>query len=310
MLLFGKEWFERYKHFMRIAINIPIPSLRENVREKIGIVDFDSNYLVTNITPSSYTIQLDEFDYTSVICTRPNYSVNLHKEFELIWASCHKFDILFANRYAPKLNLGFDSFTSFPDSHPEVNTFDGYVGFNNASWSSCRNAIIGNVASDNGNVLLVGAYSNYPENTMRYIKRGIFLFDTSSILENYNVFEVSIRLYSHFLDAVACECSQTQSNTAINLSDYNKPTGVAWASISRGPSYGWAQSSLNQNCINSIKSNSITRIGLRNSFDYNNIDPNYISATDNQIHSSERGNTYSPRLIVTYSKTKKVFMIV
>lgn len=66
---------------------------------------------IVNILPNSITIRLGENEYATEFYTYDKFSERIY----FLTKYLHKWDTLFANRFVPSLNLGFDTLTKKPD---------------------------------------------------------------------------------------------------------------------------------------------------------------------------------------------------
>lgn len=109
-IVFDKHWFKENQRTLLSLLNSPIGGL---VRRGLWIKD---NLPVVKITPDSVHILLPDGKIRATVYSNKQYAKALHVNYKPIWEAFHWWDMKLANRLIPAWNLGFDTFTSQPDS--------------------------------------------------------------------------------------------------------------------------------------------------------------------------------------------------
>ena len=159
--MFNLDFFREHQKTILQLVNSPIGGL---VRRSLWIDDMKNK--VVCITPNSYHVELPNGKYKFTGYINDQYSEALRKSYRPLWELIHAFDMRFANRYMPALNLGFDSYSSQP---AEADANDTY---------NAQNATTTNYGTDQ--YILVGD-SNTETNSQC---RGFVKWDYSSLPPN------------------------------------------------------------------------------------------------------------------------------
>lgn len=182
MELFGKQWFKKYQPHLLAAVNFPVPAIRQRVRESIGMQMIDDKIKIKEIGIDHFIGTLDQEHSIFVGHSSNPISKKVKREYFALWDFFHRFDMQFANRLFPRLNLGFDKFYS--DASPEVTSMDGQAGTNtDQKWSNAHAHSINDDDSHTSvalSVRIAQHYSGFP-NMWSWWYRSFSLFDLSSI---------------------------------------------------------------------------------------------------------------------------------
>ncbi len=214
-----------------------------------------------------------------------------------------------------------DSATFYPDAHPETSSVDGTVyefQTNSVAWATIIAAAgtgFNDSATDPYSIHF--QHSSAGGNLWRYIRRGIFLFDTSGLPDDAVISAATLSLYGATKTnnkptspVVNIYSSAPASNTALAAGDYDSlgstafcDTGISYASWS---TVGYNDFALNASGIAAVTKTGVSKFGLRDSvYDVGATTPPYTaSTTENTVQSwfaSEQGNGYKPKLVVTYT---------
>lgn len=115
--VFDKYWFRENQKTLLYLLNSPLGGL---VRRGMWIEDKER---VVRITPESVHVLLPGGQIKATIYSNKQYAEALHKNYKPIWEAFHWWDMTLANRFAPQLNLGFDTYTSQPDDTTGYDTY-------------------------------------------------------------------------------------------------------------------------------------------------------------------------------------------
>ena len=244
--------------------------------------------------------------------TRNKYSKRLFNGLYLVLWLMHQWDILFANNFNRKWNLGFDTLTSYPDADPESTTVDGNVDDNvgSTTWATVHDETAGTRAQPSSTVNWC-CYADLISTTY-YIGRHFFLFDTSSIAAgdtvNSAVFSVKARsdadggpsLSNVNTTSVILVQSTPASNTDLVVGDYDQLGAVNGGSFLLSAVVQGAYNDITLSNNSWITKGGITKLGTRNSRDFDNSAP--TGSNEYLIYEADwTGTTNDPKLVVTYT---------
>lgn len=204
--------------------------------------------------------------------------------------------------------IHLSTLTSYPDPDPETTTVDGFVLYENASWSTCRSAATGSVASDSSSTFDLRVNTNYR------IARLFTLFDTSALTAAATISAADLSLYKTTGDgqddaggkSVYVVQTTPASNTALTTSDFDDvgSTSGGSSAVSSGwinATTGYQTVSLNGTGIGWISKTGITKLGLRGSYDFDNVTPGSRLHINDLGTSEQSGTTQDPKLVITYT---------
>lgn len=121
---------------------------------------------------------------TAEFRTHDKFAKRLYYAFKPFWYLIHTWDILFANTFNPKWNLGFDELTVYPVAGAN-SPVDGQVwrqpGGAGEVFSTIRTGAGTNVNVTNSSEQACGLNATTTTDQYGVLTRGIFCFDTSSI---------------------------------------------------------------------------------------------------------------------------------
>lgn len=209
--------------------------------------------------------------------------------------------------------------TVYPDAHPEITSVDGWAGHqltlgSGLPWTDLLDAA-GNVCDDIDTMatLFWVAYDKNTVNAFRYMGRGIFLFDTSSIPSGAHIDLATLTLVGEFkkdelsiLPNLNVYTSSPASNTVLANSDYatlgvvalcNTPISYNDFNIDSENIF-----TLNGAGRNAIAKGGITKLGMRSPYYdvYRNAPPWIAGSTFITAYTADKGGTNRPKLTVTY----------
>lgn len=201
----------------------------------------------------------------------------------------------------------------YPDADPESTSVDGEARrfLDASSWASIHGGA-GTASSDLDTNLIVVITSSATVNTWREIRRGIMLFDTSSLPVGATITSATLDLYITGVDTSLADfdsviCASTPaSNTAVVSADYQQlgatdfSNRVLSSALTINAYNVWT---LNAAGLTAINMTGITKLGILFAPDIDNIEPTYpgsrLSSTIG-ITSADNG-TNKPKLTVTYT---------
>ena len=257
--------------------------------------------------------------YTAEFRTHDKYAKRLFYEFQSVWKAFHWFDMNVANIYVPKLNLGFDTLTAYPDANVETSTVDGYAlrGSVDQTFTDIR-AGAGTSASDTGtnsdDLFLVASTTS---NQYQTLIRAFYLFDTSTLTSEATINSAVVSTYGTAANTKAnaigspdfhLGSSTPASNTAIAASDFaNRGTtsfgSIAYASFT-GSQYN--DLTLNASGIANISKTGVSKFSGQLSWDILNDTTglSWVSASSSGFRmtfADTADTTSDPKLVVTYT---------
>ena len=227
----------------------------------------------------------------------------------------HVWDI-FADSLIPKWSFGFSTLTAYPDADPETTTVDGHVRRDTGTetWATIHDGA-GTAFSDNATTAqFASVVSSTTANRWDVIRRGIFLFDTSSITASATISAVVFSLWAtsvtnDFTSSLCVVSSNPASNTGLANSDYATLGTTQYASdtaLSGITTGAYTDISLNATGIAAVSKTGVTKLGTLISQDRTNTEPTWASALQSnvtgryaEINGADTSN--DPKLVVTYS---------
>lgn len=117
--MFDRLWFEEHQVDLLKALNAP--GIGCLVRRGLWIPD--RKHPVVKIYPEACHVMLPNETYQATIYSNKQYQEAMHRSFGPLWQALHAWDMKIANRLAPALNLGFDTYTSQPDGTAGLDTY-------------------------------------------------------------------------------------------------------------------------------------------------------------------------------------------
>lgn len=217
-----------------------------------------------------------------------------------------------------------DSLTFYPDAHVESTSVDGivYRGAVNELWANIK-ANAGTTAVDTADNINTYAQSTATTNQWSYATRCPTLFDTSGLPDAAIITAAVVSYYgkekfdnfpntpTHNIYSVA-----TAGNTSLTAADYNVANWGATAWCDTAITYdnwnigtpGTANDfTFNATGLAAISLNGVTKFGIRNAkHDAGSTTPSSHPGTGDVAFyvagwTAEKGNSYKPKLVVTYT---------
>ena len=174
-------------------------------------------------------------------------------------------------------------------------TADGYVGYTNASWSTCRGAATGNEVNSSAAYLdcaaSAGKLSSY------YIYRSFLYYNTSSIAGTITA--VTSKLYGKGGYASHISAQKGTQAATLATSDFDSFSGSSYGTVHSGQSY--ITITFNATGRSDINQGGTTKICYREyERDYNNTTPDVDEESDNGFYYADQsGTSNDPYLSIT-----------
>jgi len=329
-IIFDIKWFENNQVILLTLLNHNI--LKYLFRPLLNIQnDLKYSELVYKIQPNNIKVLINSNTVRAVFHTSDVFSKLIYFKFKLFWNILHFWDINFANKFIPKLNLGYDTLTVYPDADPESTSVDGQVARIVSSPGEAFTTITvgaGNSQSTTNSLIRIKLYTGgitIPGN-FSILRRGATLFDTSSLTSSATITAATYGIYcntihtgqgsNYEIDLVKI---YTSSNTSLSNSDYyysNWFTTVfcSWA-YSELSTSAYVTKSLNSSGLTNISKTGISKFGLRLDWDTNNSFTGTWASDDTtgsgpEIRSADYSGTYGPKLTVTYTLPYNIVMMI
>jgi len=311
--VFSKQWFKKYKSLITRVARLPI--LGEFIFSFKKFGHYVDRKKIVEVTPNSviefvsWKKGYKEVELRQHFFVRNEYALRLQKVFYPIWIVFHTWDNL--TRFAPQLNLGFDTLTVYPDAHPESTSVDGHIQAASASWATAHD--------DDGTIAL--GYSDLTSSrigcakfTNYIIYRAFLLFDTSALTSEATI---SVAVLSPYItahnddyndgyDYVRVITTNPASNTDLVPADYAATT-TTQQSADKDLTAGITDSAYNDFTLNATGLSNVSKIGIskfgiREGHDIDNQTIGDTSGTYSSITMNFADNgTDKPKLVVTYT---------
>jgi hypothetical protein len=315
-MVFDKIWFEKNQHWLKIALNFPIPSVRERAREVLGITEFDSYLPVMKITPNSFHLGLDREYRIGQFWSREPIAKSLYYRLHGIWNLMHRFDIGFANKYCPALNLGYDS-TPFYSAAGAVSPCDGLLVSNaitTIDWDTRRNYTNANSAyASIANYFTVLAVNSSNGGGNNQIMRTISNFDLTSLV-GANITAGTLSIYptnatygTLTFTMGVCSCTPASTSNVV-IGDYSAGvtiTGaIEYVTRINCKTTTWNQykdMALNAAGLSHLSTLGITSFMYRGNLDLDGYSGNYFQDYYILQCNTADDTTNKPKLTITYT---------
>ena len=325
--MFDKFWFKKHQKKLLWLLNNSIT--KRWFRYCLRIRKYDCSQKITEITPNSISWGDRYFENkgkwylerTTDFRTHNKYSKRLFHVFYPIWYSFHIWDIIVNFLKLPKLNLGFDTLTVYPDpGDPGTTTVDGAVRSDRTitvNWATLRGSANAVLTTDLDNIFIRIYNSTGASNGWRDGWRAFFGFDTSSLPDTATVTAATISISGDgiaenngFTSSIVCVASTQASNTTLTTSDWASYGATEF--ITRVGFASWNENayndfSLNASGIGNISKTGVSKFTFLESHDFDNSEP-ALAIADSIIScyfADQTGTTQDPKLVVTYSMTVK-----
>jgi len=351
--LFDKNWFEKYQHKLLWLLNTPLIRIWFRWVMRIRKDDCPAKIKIDNILPNNFTyntktVLVDHiklktrgwvvYDISNRVHRRlrangypieqrlaeqrttdfrvkNKYSNRLYSAFKWVWYLCHAWDLGFANRFSPKLNLGFDTLTVYPAAGAN-SPVDGPVHRDgvNESFATIR-AGAGNGAYPDATTAYINNTGNGSTGFVDW-RRGIILFDTSALTSGATISAGVLSLYikSEYVqigNIGECLVSANPANTnnLVNadyaIANFGTTELATRRSITsdNNPNayYGFT---LNASGLSNVSKTAISKFGNLNSWDFDNTNGSTGGSGGSGwswATADDTSGTKDPKLVITYS---------
>lgn len=283
--------------------------------ESVRITDKQGNF-IANILPPVAVSAVSTSTDTSVIPIEITYtknsngSITMTKHIPLAWLSTAAYPVRSDATY---------------DFYPDTNAVDGILGVDRAetTWANIRGATSGDFATPT-DLHNQNAFIGTGVTSGKWIRtyRGEFLFDTSSLPDSASISSATLNIHGstfsgetavdNFSQSVVVDRPTPASNTTLAVGDYNlsgKWDGVEQSS-NRITVGSWTNTGFNTFTLNStgrsnVSLTGITKLGLRLSADFDNVEPTWAGpntyAYVGCLYSETSGTSNDPYLEVITS---------
>jgi|GEM_PF-3197756 len=188
--VFSQAWFKINQRKLLWLLNNKIPFIKDYFRYTLGISRDFEKAIITRISRDNFHVFNGQNERIGIFFSGKPFAKTLYYAYLPLWKACHAFDMKFANKFFPELNLGFDTLTAYPQS--------GMGGSNITCMGTidCSGSSYTNIRSGNGDLSVLSDISlghllylsnAHNNNNVYYIDRGFASFDTSSILSSYSI---------------------------------------------------------------------------------------------------------------------------
>lgn len=249
--------------------------------------------------------------YTAEFRTHDKYAKRLFYEFQSVWKAFHWFDENIANVYIPKLNLGFDSLTFYPNSGGVNTPYDAIlIRFGVDESFATIKAGAGNATNSGDGTAMNLTATATTDQYSDYRRFGIN-FDTSALTSNVSIISaiLSVRataknngLGDPTLDIV--DFTPGNVNSPANA-DYNATSATSFASIAYA---SYSTASYNDFTLSAGGIANINKIGVSSFAHVMGWDitgsPTWSSGLDSSVtpvQSEASGTTDDPKLVVNFA---------
>ncbi|MFH1714133.1 MAG: fibronectin type III domain-containing protein, partial [Candidatus Nealsonbacteria bacterium] len=207
--------------------------------------------------------------------------------------------------------------TFYPNADPETSSIDGSAG--QGGGANLWNSLVAGTGNDyqssqtSWEVALI--YSYAPDGNWYYLRRGIFLFDTSALPDDANISAATLSIRGqgkvdnlNINPNVNIYSSAPASNNVIVPGDFDSFGSTAFCDTPITYA-GWSTTGYNDFILNAagmaaISKTGVSKFGTRNvNYDVANIEPTWSSTKDSRLYGyyAEAGEGYQPKLVVTYT---------
>lgn len=317
-MVFSKQWFGKHQNKLLFLLNNKFTRF---IFRKIMRIDCKKDILA--LLPNSYIIKGSKKDeYIADFRTHDKYAKRLYYAFKPLWYIIHAFDTLFANKWIPEWNLGFDTLTVYPSAGTSGTTCDGTVTRIPPAVEYLSEIRIGDGTSydtihEYGDIVrIVAAEFSVQTNKYQMLRRYIFTLDTSSLTAFAQISSAVFSIYGYSgsttngLGSTSMDiCSSTpNSNNNIQSSDFSQFGVTSFGNIDYD-SYstsGYNNITLNSSGISNISKTGVSKFGAKLGWDINNSSSGLSWGASKEtkfggFFADYLGTSQDPKLVVTYT---------
>ena len=305
-MVFDKQWFEKHQRLILFFANTVFG------RKFFGV---EAQNRIVCISPNAVTFDYDGKALTTEVRTHNKYSKRLYHGLKPLWELFHSWDTSFANTLKPAWNIGFDSFTQFPDASTGGTTVDGDLKQVELAGTTFT-AIRGGSGTDHTDTLTTFRLfmSTTGAGTFDNLWRAVALFDTSSVGAGAAVGTLMFSFCSSsttdtFTDSVMWASASPASNNDLVNADYALAnfgtTGFGSVAVSAINTSGTTYNDITANAAGraNINVTGISEFGLMLKRDFDNNPPTGgVGQNENVtfIAADTAGTATDPKITVTY----------
>lgn len=315
--VFGPEFFRQHQQKILWFANTWLGRYVLRIHGKRSLV---GKNLITRIDVNA--IWWEEAGKTKIeFRTHNKFSKRLYHAFYPVWALFHMWDTLVANLYVPRLNLGFDTLTVYPDAHTESTSVDGRVTRNGVdeAFGTIRAGAGTEVGDSDANNNAAKIVASSTSNQYADITRSIYLFDTSTLADTANITAAVFSLYREGSTDTLTGGSSANSTWELVASTPASNTALVAADFSQVGSTSFGSSAIHADLTNSVYNNitlnasglaaisktGVSKFAIRFKWDLDNTTTGITWASGGEIRSivsnaDTSGTSQDPKLVVTY----------
>lgn len=252
--------------------------------------------------------------------THDKYAKRLFYEYKPIWKAFHWFDMNVANTFVPKLNLGFDTLTAYPDTGTGSTTCDSrleHADGTGQSFTTLVNAAGNYVDASSASTIAAYFQAHTVSNEFIGLSRSGYTFDTSSL--DSLAESVDSAVFSIYGASKSDGLSATPNSNIYSFAPADDATHVAGDFDSMGTTAycdtaityagfntsGYNDWTLNATGLAAVSTSGNTKIGFRNAnHDVADSAPSWSSSAISNLNAyfaDQAGTTNDPKLVVTYT---------
>ena len=314
MIVFSKEWFIKHQRKLLWLANTSFGRWLLRIHN-----DCPKDKRIVKLLPNCYTWANEDGTVTTDFRTHNKFAKRLYYGLKPLWHILHFWDWLVADKWILELSFGFDTLTTYPAAGAN-SPCDGWVRRTGVSeiFSTIRTGVGSDVSVVQTSGIFLQLISSVTSNQYETIRRGIFLFDTSSIPNSTSIQSGSFSLYgvnkANTLNLTDGHASLTlsavspASTSTLAASDYNIAN---WGSTRFATDFSYAAYSitvyndmaLNASGLAAIDKAGITKLGTRLAVDFDNGTPNWVSSQGTSYYAyfaDQTGVSQDPKLVVNY----------
>jgi hypothetical protein len=315
--MFNETWFTKHQRLLVNFSNTYIGRYILHINGKRSSVG--KNKIIKIVPNAIFWKGNKKNEVVAEFRTHNKFSKRIFYAFYPIWWLAHQWDTLFANNFQPNWNLGFDVLTQYPNSIGVNNPVDGTatrtLGVGSGVVWATLIAGAGNQSRSNASDNLVSIVADTGTNNWRQNRRGIALFDTSSLRVGATISAATLSFFglsksdtgTAITPNINVYASTPASNTALADADYGQTGSTAFATAITYA--GWStvaynDFALNANGLANISVTSISKFSAKNAnYDVAASAPTWSSASVHEIDSylaNQTGTANDPKLVVTF----------
>jgi len=309
--MFNKQWFKSHQKLILLFANTFIGRWILCINGQKSSVG--KNKIIGIIPNTIFWAGEKENQYVAEFRTHDKFSKRIFYAFLPIWKLAHAWDMLFANPFVPRWNLGFDTLTAYPvaGANSPVDGAIGRVGVDQTFANILSGA--GNASQTTSTTDSLDVTASTTTNQFARNKRMIFTFDTSLLTTAATISLTVLSLYvtsksqglgSNGFSLVVVGATPAATNTLADA-DYAQ-LGITLFDFKNYPDVttsAYNDFTFNATGIATINKTGISKLGVVNGWDYNNgFTGGWSSglASSYEIEFADNAGN-KPKLVVTFT---------